>query len=48
MDRFTPGNLAIVYARPDTVINEIVLVNAAYIRVIDREYIRTDVSEYTP
>lgn len=48
MDRFTPGNLAIVYARPDTVINEIVLVNAAYIRVIDHEYIRTDVSEYTP
>lgn len=46
--RFTPGNLAIVYALPDTVIQEVVLVNSRYIRIINRKNFSLDQSSYVP
>jgi hypothetical protein len=46
--RFTVGNLAIVYALPDTVVEEVVLVNSRYIRIIDRKNFRADQSDYIP
>ncbi len=48
MNRFRPGNMGIVYAIPDTVIDRIVLVTSRYIRIFDQENIRTDVSDYAP
>lgn len=46
--RFAVGNLAIVYALPDTVIDEVVLVRSRYIRIIDRKNFRADQSDYIP
>lgn len=48
IDRFGAGNLAIVYAKPDTVIDDVVLVNADYIRIIDKEHFLTDQIYYIP
>jgi hypothetical protein len=47
-DRFAPGNLAIVYALPDTVIDEVVLVESRYVRIIDHQHFRIDQSDYIP
>lgn len=46
--RFTVGNLAIVYALPDTVVEEVVLVKSRYLRIIDRKNFRADQSDYIP
>lgn len=48
MNRFEPGNLGIVYATPDTVIDDVVLVSADYIRVIDKGFFRADQVYYIP
>ncbi len=48
MDRFAAGNLAIVYAKPDTVINDVVLLNADYIRIIDKDHFLADQVNYIP
>jgi hypothetical protein len=47
-ERFAPGNLAIVYAVPDTVIDEVVLVKSRYVRIIDRQHFMFDESDYIP
>jgi len=47
-ERFAPGNLAIVYALPDTVIDEVVLVESRYVRIIDRQHFRIGQSDYIP
>ncbi len=47
-NRFAPGNLAIVYAQPDTVINEVILVKCRYLRVIEHQNFRLDQSDYIP
>jgi len=47
-NRFAPENLAIVYARPDTVINEVVLVECRYLRIIEHQNFRLDQSDYIP
>jgi hypothetical protein len=46
--RYIPGNLAIVYALPDTVIKDVVLVDSRYIRIIDRKNFSLDQSSYVP
>lgn len=48
MDRFGRGNLAIVYALPDTVIDEIVLVESDYIRIIEPPNFQADQLDYIP
>lgn len=48
LERFGPGNLAIVYAVPDTVIDEVVLVNSEYIRIIDPVNFQADQLDYIP
>jgi hypothetical protein len=48
LERFGPGNLAIVYAAPDTVINKVVLVNSEYIRIIDPLNFQADQLDYIP
>jgi hypothetical protein len=48
MDRFGKGNLAIVYATPDTVINDIVLVKSRYIRILDKSEFNATESNYIP
>ena len=47
-ERFAPENLAIVYAIPDTVINDIVLVKSKYVRIIDKSNYRADQLNYIP
>jgi hypothetical protein len=47
-ERFSPGNMAIVYAIPDTIIDDVILVNSKYIRIIDDEYVRADQINYYP
>jgi hypothetical protein len=48
MKRFGRGNLAIVYATPDTVINDVVLVESSYIRIIDSAKFRANQLDYIP
>ena len=48
MERFGPGNMAIVYAEPDTVIDNVVLVNSEYIRIIDSLNFQGDQLDYIP
>ncbi len=48
LERFGPGNLAIVYAVPDTVIDEVVLVTSEYIRIIDPVNFQADQLDYIP
>lgn len=47
-ERFSPGNMVIVYAIPDTVIDDVILVNSKYIRVIDHKYVRANLLNYYP
>jgi hypothetical protein len=47
-ERFEPENLAMVYAVPDTVIDDIVLVKSRYIRIIDKNDYRADQLDYFP
>ena len=48
MDRFGRGNLAIVYALPDTVIDGVVLVQSDYIRIIEPPNFQADQLDYIP
>ena len=48
VDRFGPGNLAIVYGVPDQVVDEIVLLKAEYIRIIDAAKVQADQLDYIP
>ena len=48
MDRFSAGNLAIVYATPDTVINYVVLVKSRYIRILDKSEFNATELNYIP
>ena len=48
MDRFGRGNLAIVYATPDTVIDKVVLVETDYIRIIDPANFQAEQLDYVP
>ena len=48
LNRFGPGNLAIVYAAPDTVVEGVVLVKSIYIRVIDPVNFQADHLDYIP
>lgn len=48
MDRFGKGNLAIVYATPDTVINNIVLVKSRFVRIIDKNHFNANQFDYVP
>jgi len=48
MDRFGRGNLAIVYALPDTVIDKVVLVKSDYIRIIEPPNFQADQLDYIP
>jgi hypothetical protein len=48
VDRFGPGNLAIVYGVPDQVVEEIVLLRAEYIRIIDAAKVQADQLDYIP
>ncbi len=48
MMRFAAGNLALVYATPDTVIDDVILLDASYIRIIEKEFFRADQVHYIP
>jgi hypothetical protein len=48
MDRFSAGNLAIIYATPDTVINDVVLVKSRYIRILDKNEFNATELNYIP
>ncbi len=48
MERFGRGNLAIVYAMPDTVIDNVVLVESDYIRIIDPSNFQAEQLNYIP
>ena len=48
MERFGRGNLAIVYATPDTVIKNVVLVESDYIRIIDPSNFQAEQLDYIP
>jgi len=48
MKRFGRGNFAVVYAIPDTVINEVVLVKSDYVRIIDPANFKAEQVDYIP
>ena len=48
IERFGRGNLAIVYAMPDTVIDNVVLVESDYIRIIDPSNFQAEQLNYIP
>jgi len=47
-ERFGRGNLAIVYAKPDTVIDNVVLVESEYVRIIDPSNFQAEQLDYIP
>ena len=48
IDRFGAGNLAIVYGVPEEVVDEVILLQSEYIRIIDASQYQADQVNYIP
>jgi hypothetical protein len=47
-EKFAVGNLAVAYGIPDSLADNVILLDCKYLRVIDRDHFRADLLDYIP